>query len=343
MRPRQSPALLALCAAAALPVGAGAQSRHSLDLTVHDVGISIGDSRRVTGLRINFRDRRLEQVNGINATIWTPYEANGEVNGLALGLPATGAARITGLTAGVFGAGADERIRGIGVGGLGLGSGGGLSGIMIGGLGVGTGGDIEGIGVGGLGVGGGGNMRGLMIGGLGVGGGGDATGIIIGGLGAGGGGSVRGLSVGGFGVGAGGGVSGIAIGGLGVGSGGDVTGIAIGGLGVGTGGTLRGLGVGGLGVGAPRIVGVVAGLMAGGEDVRWLVLAPAYFRIAPRGRFTGVAASAYNHVGGEQHGLTIGLLNVAEALHGVQIGVFNYARNNPAPWKLLPILNVHVP
>ena len=343
---RQTLVPLALCVSAALPARLVAQrveSRRSLDLTVRNVGVSIGDSRRTTGLRINFRDRRMEQVNGVNVTIWTPYEANGKVNGLALGVPATGARRIDGLAVGVVGASAEERIRGIGIGGVGLGSGGGLSGVMIGGIGAGTGGDIEGIGIGGVGLGGGGDMRGLMIGGVGVGGGGDATGIVIGGIGAGSGGHLSGLSVGGIGVGAGGGVTGIAIGGIGVGSGGDLTGIAIGGVGVGTGGTLRGLGLGGVGVGAPRVVGAaIAGLMAGGEDVRWVVLAPGYFRIAPGGRFTGVAVSAYNHVGGSQHGLTVGLLNYAARLRGVQVGVLNYARNNRAPWKLVPIVNVHI-
>jgi hypothetical protein len=339
-------ALLALCVVAAVPerlVAQRTESRRSLDLTVRNVGVSIGDSRRITGVRINFRDRRMERVNGLNITIWTPYEANGGVNGIALGVPATGARRINGLAAGVAGVATEDRIRGIGVGGLGLGSGGGLSGIMIGGLGAGTGGDIEGIGIGGIGLGGGGDMRGLMIGGIGVGGGGSATGILIGGIGAGSGGTVRGLSIGGMGVGAGGGLSGISIGGIGVGSGGDVTGIAIGGVGVGTGGTLKGLGLAGIGVGAPRIEGAaIAGLMAGGEDVRWVVLAPGYFRIAPGGRFTGVAVSAYNHVQGRQQGLTVGLLNYAVRLHGLQVGVLNYAANNRAPWKLLPILNVHL-
>src|SRR5688500_17701684 len=66
--------------------------------------ICIGDCRRVVGIRLNFRDSRLERVDGINATIWTPYEPmGGVVNGIALGLPATGAGDITGLSLGVFG------------------------------------------------------------------------------------------------------------------------------------------------------------------------------------------------------------------------------------------------
>jgi hypothetical protein len=34
-------------------------------------------------------------------------------------------------------------------------------------------------------------------------------------------------------------------------------------------------------------------------------------------------------------------VNYAWTLHGVQIGVLNYARNNPPPFRLLPIVNVN--
>ena len=123
-------------AATALPFCAHAQG---LNLTINDVGLAIGDVPRVTGIRLNFRDRNLDRVSGINATIWTPYEPmRGTVNGLALGLPMTGAARIEGVTIGLFGAGADNELRGLAIGGIGVGSGGRLEGIMIGGIGAGT-------------------------------------------------------------------------------------------------------------------------------------------------------------------------------------------------------------
>lgn len=111
---------------------------------------------------------------------------------------------------------------------------------------------------------------------------------------------------------------------------------------MGTGGTLKGVGGAGVGVGAPRVVGiVVSALTAGGDEVTGVVLAPAYFRISPHGRFTGFTASAFNHVRGEQRGLSIGLFNFARESHGVQLGVLNYAKNNRKPWRLLPLLNVH--
>src|SRR5262245_46654566 len=81
-----------------------AASAGSLDLTVHDAGIGIGDSRKIHGLRLNYRDRRLREVNGINVTLWSPYSrSRGVVRGLALGLPVTGAETLRGGGVGVLG------------------------------------------------------------------------------------------------------------------------------------------------------------------------------------------------------------------------------------------------
>jgi hypothetical protein len=359
-----------------LPTLSGAQV---IDLTINDVGLSIGDSRFVKGIRLNFRDKNLDRVYGINATIWTPYQGgSGDITGLALGLPATGARRIEGAGVGIFGVGVEEDFTGIGLGGLGVGAGGDLRGIMIGGLGAGAGGSITGLTIGGLGAGSGGNVRGITIGGLGAGAGGEIAGIQIGGFGVGGGGGVRGISVGGLGVGGGGDITGFQLGGLGVGGGGRVKGISIGGLGVGggesitgfqfgglgvgggidvtgisaslvgvgTGGTLRGVAVAGVGVGAPTIRALVIASMAGGHDVRGGVLAPLYFRIesdddgrGELGIFRGVTISSFNHIKGEQRGLSVGLLNYAWELRGWQVGLINYAANNPPGLRILPLFN----
>jgi hypothetical protein len=318
-----------------------ALSAQVIDLTIHDVGIAIGDKPRMTGLRINYRDRRLEQIVGVNVTVWSPYQpATGVVKGIALGLPATGARRIEGLAVGAFGIGADESITGIGVAPIGIGAGGQLRGIMVGGIGVGSGSGLTGIGVGLIGVGGGGPMTGLMVGGIGVGGGGDVKGISAAVIGVGSGGSVRGLSIGGVGVGAGGGLRGISIGGIGVGSGGDVTGISIGGIGVGAGGTVRGLTIGGIGVGAPRLEGVVlTGFGAGAQEAHAMVIAPAYFKIEDEGTLRGASVSAYNRVLGTQRGLTLGLLNYARELNGVQVGLINIS-DNGGRRRIIPIVSV---
>jgi hypothetical protein len=157
-----------------------------IDLTVDHVGIAIGDVPRVIGLRLNYRDRRLERVDGINATIWSPYEhgSRGLVRGLALGVPVTGADRIDGVGIGILGVGAQDRFRGIGIGAAGVGSGGDLEGIMIGGLGVGSGHDVKGVGIGGLGIGSSSSLRGGFVGGLGARSGADMVGVVLGGLGA---------------------------------------------------------------------------------------------------------------------------------------------------------------
>ena len=84
-----------------------------IDLTVNNVGLAIGDKPEMTGLRINFRDRNLREVRGVNLTLWSPYEPpTGRVVGLALGVPATGARKIDGVALGVFGVGVSQSIYG---------------------------------------------------------------------------------------------------------------------------------------------------------------------------------------------------------------------------------------
>lgn len=83
-----------------------------IDLTVHDVGLAIGDKPEMTGLRINYRDRHLREITGVNLTLWSPYEpATGTVNGLALGVPLTGAEKINGALIGIFGGEPTDRSR----------------------------------------------------------------------------------------------------------------------------------------------------------------------------------------------------------------------------------------
>ena len=311
--------------AIALALAPLALRAQGIDLTSHDVGIAIGDKPRVVGLRINYRDRNLREVRGANVTIWTPYEpATGDVYGLALGLPATGAKNIRGLGVGILGFGTSQSMKGIGIGGLG----------------VGGGGDIEGITLGGVGVGSGERLRGIQIGGIGVGSGGSVTGLSVGGVGVGAGGDMTGLSIGGIGVGSAGDVRGISIGGVGVGAGGDMTGLSIGGIGVGGGGRVRGLSIGGVGVGAPRLEGVVlSGVASGGQFVHAIVFSTAYFKVDSSGRFDGGSLSAVNNVSGSQHGLTIGLWNYARDLHGAQIGLVNIS-DNDGRRRILPLISV---
>ena len=338
-------ASLAALAALAPTLLAAQDAQRSLDLGVHHTGLSIGDSRRWTGLRINAVDTRLERLDGINVTVWSPRRSShGEVRGLAINAPMGGARRfsgialgggygteesMTGLSLSLIGAGAGGDVRGIHMAGVGFGSGGSLRGITLAGVGAGAGGGIEGITIGGVGVGTGGNGKGLMVGGVGAGVGGDFDGIAIGGVGTGVGGNFRGLS----------------IAGVGTGAGGDFTGIALAGVGTGAAGTLHGLAVSGVGVGASAIRGIAAaGLGVGGQKLTGVFAAAYTIRIADvdhrgDGELHGVGISAFNDVRGTQRGLTIGVVNYARSLHGAQVGVVNIVRNNPAGRRVLPILN----
>lgn len=313
----------------------------SLDVAIQGNGLSIGDSRRVNGVRLNFRDRNLERINGINITLWQPHSpARGKINGVAIGLPLTGGQHIRGVGIGAAGISAENTLSGIMIGGLGIGAGEDVTGIGIGGLGAGTGGNIKGIMVGGLGVGAGENATGIMVGGLGAGAGGEIKGILVGGLGIGAGEKLQGIGIGGLGAGSGGDVLGIFIGGIGVGAGENLTGLAIGGVGVGAGGALRGIGIGGIAVGASKVHGIlVSGLAAGGGEVNGISVAPAYFTIDEAGSFSGISLSAFNHIKGKQNGVTIGLFNFAESLHGIQIGILNFARSNKKGLRWLPLFN----
>jgi hypothetical protein len=337
------PVRLTVLALLLVPAALPAQS---LDLTINNTGISIGDSRVVHGVRINFRDRNMERVDGINATIWTPYDdaRGGTVKGLALGLPLTGAGRISGLGVGVAGVAAESEFSGIGVAGIGIGAGSDVRGILIGGIGVGSGGNVTGLTVGGIGAGAGGNVKGITIAGIGAGAGGNVAGITLAGFGSGAGGNVNGITIAGFGSGAGGDVKGLTIAGIGAGAGGDVTGITLAGVGAGAGGTLRGFAAALGGVGAPVVRGIVVAGMAGGHDVKAGVLAPLYFRIAEdedgdAGIVRGLTISSLSHIQGQQNGISLGLINYAWEVNGVQIGLLNYAGDNPRGRRWMPLVN----
>lgn len=312
-----------------------------VDLTVNEVGLAIGDTRRTTGVRLNFRDDKLERVRGINATIWSPYEpAGGAVDGIAIGLPLTGAHTTRGAAVALGGVSATESLTGLGVGGLGIGAGNSLKGIMIGGLGVGTGGTIEGLGVSLVGLGAGGGTRGIMIGGLAVGSGGSVRGLTIGGIGVGAGGGASGITLAGIGVGTGGSIRGLTISGIGVGSGGSVTGVTVAGVGAAAGGRLRGITVAGAGIGAPEIEGLGLTLGGvGGQQVRGVFVAGVHLKVVDDGHFRGAGMSAFSKINGRQDGLTIGLINYARELNGVQIGAINISENG-GNRRILPVINI---
>ena len=101
--------------------------------------------------------------------------------------------------------------------------------------------------------------------------------------------------------------------------------------------------------------GVAVGLVrAEADDVRGILVG---FSVEPRGGwgwaagaavevpegrvFSGLLTGAITQAKGEHHGLAIGIINTAARLRGVQIGLLNYAGNNPRGLRWLPLLNAH--
>lgn len=290
----------------------------ALNLAINDVGVGIGDTKRTTGVRFNFGDRCLQTANGINATLFPPFTAAGTVNGLALGLPLTGSSQLRGVGVGVglfFGTPSPERtgaVSGLLLGGIATVSESPAYGLLVGGLGAGVGADVTGVVLGGgtaVTTAGG---RGLLVGGVVAGTGGPSTALLAGGLASGTTGRLRGAA--------------LSFGAVGVKK--QLVGLGVGGVGVGSREAIWGVAVGGGAVGSRHLTGLGA---AGG-----------YLHILKGGTLRGVGIAAANHVRGTQRGLTIGLLNYARELHGVQIGLLNIARNNSFWTTILPVLNFNL-
>ncbi len=327
-----------------------------INLGVNETGLSIGNSRNWMGVRLNFRDLDIEEIRGVNITIWSPYEpATGRIRGLAIGLPSTGAGSIDGIGIGLLGIAATDNLNGFMVGGVGAGAGNNITGVAFGGLGLGAGGDISGIAFGGFGLGAGGDITGISFGGFGLGAGGDITGISVGGFGLaagenltgasaalfgmGAGNNMTGIGIAGFGMGAGGDMTGIHIAGFGLGAGGDITGFQFGGFGLGAGGTITGANIALVGIGAEAINGFSLSATMRADHISGLTLAPAFARINPGGELHGISLAGYHEVRGHTSGLTIGIINYTRTLKGVQLGLINMVDRNPRGRRVLPLVN----
>lgn len=318
--------MVSVCAL--LMLSAGDIHAQSLDIGYDETGISFGNSKRFSGLRFNLQDRGVESIKGANVTFWCAYDNNdAKVTGLSLGL-APEAGTLRGLQVGIVVVGASKKLCGVSVGFLAAGSGESVNGITIGGLASGAGERAGGILLGGLAAGAGEEMHGFAAGLLAAGAGEDVVGISVGGLAAGAGERASGIMLGGLAAGAGDEMNGLALGLLAAGAGDSVNGITIGGLAAGAGDEVRGLTIG--------------GLAAGGTDITGAICALGMVRCSDEGSLTGFAASAYNHIEGRQTGISVGIVNMARELNGVQFGVINYVRENPPVLRILPILNIHL-
>jgi hypothetical protein len=356
--------------ALALPLTALAQSEEAprtsgpgLSLTVNGWGLALGNVPRVNGVRINWRDHYLEEVNGLNITLWHPIDLpkdapGGTVNGVSLGLFAPAADRLNGINIGGVAVLARDRLWGVNLGGVGAVSEGTLTGLNFGTLAVVGEHSVTGISLGGLAVVGQGPIAGLNLSGMAVVSEDGVTGVSVGALGAVvSQGPIRGFQFGGlavvsedgmWGFQAGGlaavtagGLTGINLAGLAVVAEDRITGLSIGGLAVVSQGPIRWLQAGGLAVVSEESV---AGLTLAGYRIQTPKLNGAAFALVTMTPtdLTGIGIGGYNDVRGVQKGITIGLLNRARELHGVQIGLFNCAENNPPFFRYLPVLNLHL-
>jgi len=199
-----------------------------------------------------------------------------------------------------------------------------MRGVGAGLLGVAARESFAGIGAAGLGLGTGGSLRGVHAAGLGIAAGREIRGVTVAGLGLGTGGSMRGVAVAGLGMGAVQEARGVLVAGLGIGAGEAVHGLAVAGIGVGA-RMVRGLAIGGLGVGA--------------HDLQALAVSGGMVRVLDDGQLHGAAVAPVTWVQGAQRGLSIGLVNYAWSLTGVQLGLINIVRDNPPSRRILPVLN----
>jgi hypothetical protein len=339
-----------LAAIVMLPGGATAQS---LDLAVGDYGLSFGNSKRFTGIRVNVVDRDVERVNGLNITLWTPGPSpEAQFNGFALALIGTKAREIKGIALSGIGVNARESIRGGAAGLFGVAAGD-ATGIVAGLFTTNVRSRVRGVEVAGiwtspteriegLAASAGSvladHVRGVSVGlfstaresqfGLAFGVGGffarRMDGLGVGGFG-GGGEKLRGIFVGGLGLGAKD-LDGLALslGGIG---GESLDGIMVSGLGLGATGEIRGVALSGLVNFSPKVTGISLGLLNGFYPDRIDLEDFLHFDFTNR----------------EYTGLQVGLFNYSAQLHGVQLGLINYAANNPRWARLLPLINVHFP
>jgi hypothetical protein len=304
----------------------------------------IGACRNVVGLRLAFRSRELERVVGVNVTAWMPHKpTTGQVNGLAVGIIGTGGEYVTGIAVAPAMITARTRLSGIAASGIGIASAGEARAILVSGIGTAVAQDLTGISISGIGSAVGGSARGIIASGLGAAVAGEFKGIAVGGLGVAVSSTATGLMAVGVGGAVGGAFRGIAVGGLGFGGGGSMTGLSVAGLGIGVGGDLKGITVAGLGAG---VGGKTSGLALAGigvatSEAHAIVIAPGFFR-AKRSdgdaKATGVFVATVNAVQGEQRGLSIGVVNFARSLKGVQLGVLNIVADGRSP-RILPLAN----
>jgi hypothetical protein len=251
-------------------------SHHALTLGAGGVGLTLGNSRTATGIRINLVDHQVERVTGLNLTLWKPRKnPDLVVTGIAAGLVGPRAKRIDGIALGGVGVLAAEQLNGISAGGL----------IVL------SRNEINGIAAGGLAAVAAQRLRGVAMGGL----------FAVGDHG------IDGVATAGLATLSEGDVHGITAAGVGTIEEGRFTGINLAGIATFTDGEMRGVNAAGVGaVVRGRLQGI--GLAAGTVHVTDLdgVAVSAWNNV--RGEQRGLTIGLFNYAR-TLHGLQLGLLN----------------------------------
>lgn len=103
---------------------------NSFNFPAKRYGISLGNSSVFSGIRINFADKKVKEINGLNLTFWVKRAQNMDAisNGLNIGIVPT-SGKMNGLNIGLLAAGFSKMSNGITVGGYVVGCSGNLNGI----------------------------------------------------------------------------------------------------------------------------------------------------------------------------------------------------------------------
>jgi hypothetical protein len=154
----------------------------ALNLPFKKYGISFGNSYEFNGIRINFADKNVKRINGLNVTFWIKKFKNNDavVNGISLGIIPT-AGSMQPINIGLFGVGtSSNNLNGLSIGGIVIGSGGNINGLSLSGIVTMADGKksvISGIAISGLGIGAAQAINGLAIAGISIGTEGNINGV----------------------------------------------------------------------------------------------------------------------------------------------------------------------
>jgi hypothetical protein len=289
----------------------------SLSIPFKRYGISIGNSNEFNGIRINYADAYVYRVNGLNFTLWYKNlpgkEESNRHNQIKLikGLyeAPNKSAVVNGVTAGVVPVAGTMQLLNFGF--LGLFADNSLNGVSVGGL-YSIGNHINGVCVGGLTSMAPKSINGLAFGTLAVYSA-DITGIPVSPLVVSATNKIRGLTV-----------AGIYAGGDSESTNVKIEGITIAGLYI-KGGVING-------------IPVSPGLINCNNNLSGLALSVISLK---SGVLNGLGVSCIVNTN-KTNGVSIALFNRTKELHGLQLGLLNYAGNNRKGLRFLPLINLHL-